>query len=89
MKTTATLFEIEDPVVARPWQRVAPNTGSIERARPARSTGRACPGWRPNVGFVCGADRVGRPGAKRGLGSQRGFPTAMLGDHDCLYIVDL
>ena len=24
MKTTPTLFEIEDPVVARPWQRVAP-----------------------------------------------------------------
>ena len=24
MKTTATLFEIEDPVTTRPWQRVAP-----------------------------------------------------------------
>jgi len=24
VKTTATLFEIKDPLVARPWQRVAP-----------------------------------------------------------------
>ena len=30
MKTTATLFEIEDTVIARSWQRVAP----VESRRP-------------------------------------------------------